>query len=310
MSAPEETLPGDLAETLDAYRRHLVSERDVSVHTVRAYLGDILDLLNHASRMRCTQVAALDIGVLRSWLAAQQSRGVSRKTLARRGAAARGFTTWLHATGRSDGDAGALLVSAKPHRGLPEVLTAAQMRELLDVAGAAAAADDPGQLRDLAILELLYATGIRVGELTGLDVEDVDAERRIVRVMGKGGKERSVPYGVPAARALARWLEHGREQMLGLRSGPALFLGSRGGRLDQRAVRTMVHAALATVGDLPDLGPHGLRHSAATHLLEGGADLRAVQEILGHASLATTQLYTHVTTERLRAAHRQAHPRA
>lgn len=160
------------------------------------------------------------------------------------------------------------------------------------------------------MLELLYATGIRVGELCGLDVDDLDHERRVVRVLGKGRKERTVPYGAPAARALDAWLHRGRAALARSGSGPALFLGARGGRLDQRAVRSLVHARLADVPGAPDLGPHGLRHTAATHLLEGGADLRSVQELLGHASLATTQIYTHVTTDRLRQAFKQAHPRA
>jgi integrase/recombinase XerC len=165
-------------------------------------------------------------------------------------------------------------------------------------------------VRDVAILEVLYATGIRVGELCGLDVDDVDRERRVVRVLGKGRKERTVPYGRPAEQALDTWLTRGRPELARSGSGPALFLGARGGRIDQRAVRTMVHTRLADVPNAPDLGPHGLRHTAATHLLEGGADLRSVQELLGHASLATTQIYTHVTTDRLRQAYRQAHPRA
>ncbi|SKZ04003.1 tyrosine recombinase XerC [Mycobacteroides abscessus subsp. abscessus] len=164
-------------------------------------------------------------------------------------------------------------------------------------------------LRDVAILELLYATGIRVGELCGLNVADIDAHRRVVRVIGKGNKERTVPYGAPAAKGVARWLRDGRPSLVGPRSGEALLLGARGGRLDQRMARSVVHRAVDAAGG-PSMGPHGLRHSAATHLLEGGADLRVVQELLGHASLATTQLYTHVSVERLRAAHRQAHPRA
>ena len=165
-------------------------------------------------------------------------------------------------------------------------------------------------LRDVAMIELLYATGIRVGELVGLDVDDVDGDRRIVRVLGKGSKERSVPFGVPAARAVSAWCVHGRPELIDDRSGAALFLGARGGRIDPRTVRSAVHRLVDDVDSAPDLGPHGLRHSAATHLLAGGADLRSVQEILGHASLATTQIYTHVSAERLRAAYRQAHPRA
>jgi integrase/recombinase XerC len=177
---------------------------------------------------------------------------------------------------------------------------------------AATAADDGDAvgLRDVAILELLYATGIRVGELCGLDVDDVDRSRRVVRVFGKGRKERTVPYGVPADVALGRWLQDGRARLLAPGAAGALFLGARGGRIDQRAVRTLVHRRLADVPGAPDLGPHGLRHTAATHLLEGGADLRAVQELLGHASLATTQIYTHVSAERLRRAYQLAHPRA
>jgi integrase/recombinase XerC len=173
-------------------------------------------------------------------------------------------------------------------------------------------ADDgsPVGLRDVAMLELLYATGIRVGELVGLDVDDIDRERNVIRVFGKGRKERTVPFGRPAARALDFWLKHGRPLLAVPGSGPAVFLGARGKRIDQRAVRTMVHRRIADVPGAPDIGPHGLRHTAATHLLEGGADLRSVQELLGHASLATTQLYTHVTTDRLRRAYQQAHPRA
>jgi integrase/recombinase XerC len=165
-------------------------------------------------------------------------------------------------------------------------------------------------LRDTAIMELLYATGIRVSELCGLDIDDLDEGRNTVRVLGKGGRERTVPVGLPAVRAVAAWKWAGRPSLARPGSGPALFLGARGGRLDPRTARRVVHARLAAVAGVPDSGPHGLRHAAATHLLEGGADLRSVQEILGHASLASTQIYTHVSVERLTAAYRQAHPRA
>jgi integrase/recombinase XerC len=167
----------------------------------------------------------------------------------------------------------------------------------------------PAVLRDRAVLELLYATGVRVSELCGLDTSDVDASRRVVRVFGKGAKERAVPYGVPAQDALDAWLHTGRPALAGPASGDALFLGARGGRLQQTVVRRIVDAAARLAG-LPHTSPHDLRHSAATHLLDGGADLRAVQDLLGHASLSSTQIYTHVSTERLRAAFRQAHPRA
>jgi integrase/recombinase XerC len=204
-------------------------------------------------------------------------------------------------------DVGLRLVSPKAQRTLPDVLAPDQARVVVE---SAAGAEEPVGLRDAVVLELLYASGIRVSELVGLDVDDVDRGRRLLRVLGKGRKERSVPYGVPAERALDAWLTRGRPALATERSGPALLLGLRGGRLDAREVRRSVHAAVAAAPGAPDIGPHGLRHSAATHVLEGGADLRSVQELLGHASLATTQIYTHVTVERLRAVHAQAHPRA
>ena len=307
-------MSGDLSEpmtaALAAFETHLAVERDLSVHTVRAYLADVTSLASHASRLGLTEPGRLDLRTLRSWLANQQVTGRSRTTLARRATAARVFTAWLARTGRAEADHGASLGSPKARRTLPPVLRADEAAQL--VGRAVAAADDgtPLGLRDAAMLELLYATGIRVGELVSLDVDDVDRERNLVRVFGKGRKERSVPFGHPAARALDRWLSVGRPGLVAEDAGAALFVGARGRRIDQRAVRTLVHQRIAEVPGAPDIGPHGLRHTAATHLLEGGADLRAVQEMLGHASLATTQLYTHVTSERLRKAYQQAHPRA
>jgi len=291
------------------YERHLVSERNLAAHTVRAYLTDLRALAEHASRMGVDDPRRLELRTLRSFLAGLQTRGRARTTLARRAASVRVFTRWLATTGRAPADPGALLASPKQHRTLPSTLRQDEVRSLLDAAAADAIGRGPQGWRDAAVLELLYATGIRVGELVGLDVDDVDRDRNVVRVLAKGGKDRSVPFGGPAARALDAWLQRGRPAMVVTSSGPALFLGARGGRLDQRAVRRLVHARLGEV-DGPDLGPHGLRHTAATHLLEGGADLRSVQELLGHASLATTQLYTHVTSDRLRKAYLQAHPRA
>jgi integrase/recombinase XerC len=299
-----------MAEVLAAYERHLVSERDLTPHTVRAYLGDVESMLRQAALLGHTGVDTLDLRTLRSWLATQQTLGKARTTMARRATAVRVFTAWARRTDRAATDPGALLGSPKAHRTLPPALRVDEARGLLDAAATHADDGSPLGVRDAAILELLYATGIRVGELCGLDVDDVDDERRVVRVLGKGRKERTVPYGVPAGRALDRWLRAGRPEVAVPGAGAALFLGARGHRIDQRAVRTLVHRRLAEVPGAPDLGPHGLRHTAATHLLEGGADLRTVQELLGHASLATTQLYTHVTTDRLRRAYRQAHPRA
>lgn len=295
---------------LDAFADHLRLERGLSPHTVRAYVGDLADLAEHAGRARVASPRDLDLRVLRGWLAAQQSLGRARTTVARRATTVRVFTAWLVRTGRAATDAGALLATPRRHRPLPDTLGADQMRAVLDAAADAARDEGPVGLRDVAVVELLYATGIRVGELAGLDIDDVDDERRLLRVFGKGSKERSVPYGQPAAVSLADWTSRGRPALVSSASGPALFLGARGGRVDPRTVRRVVHRRVGAVDGLPDLGPHGLRHTAATHLLEGGADLRSVQELLGHASLATTQVYTHVSAERLRKAYQLAHPRA
>ncbi|MCZ3386861.1 MAG: tyrosine recombinase XerC [Actinomycetia bacterium] len=287
------------------------SERGLSPQSVRAYTTDIGSLLEHASRRGRTGPGELDLADLRSWLALQQSSGRARSTIARKASAARTFTRWVERSGRGDRDAGARLARPKAHRTLPQVLGTEQVVELLESASTHAAdSADPLGARDVAILELLYATGIRVSELCGLDVDDVDDSRRTIRVFGKGAKERTVPYGVPAQQAIDRWLCGHRSVLVLPGSGPALFVGRRGRRIDQRAVRTLVHEHLASVEDAPDLGPHGLRHTAATHLLEGGADLRSVQELLGHATLATTQIYTHVSVDRLKRAYDQAHPRA
>lgn len=299
-----------MSRALADYERHLSAERGLSAHTVRAYLGDIAGLLEHASSLGLDDVSQLDLRVLRSWLANQQVRGKSRSTMSRRATAVRVFTGWAQRTGRAPRDAGSQLGSPKVPKPLPPALDQTQARALLDAAAVASDDDSPVGIRDAAILELLYATGVRVAELVGLDLDDLDPGRRVLRVFGKGSKERTVPYGVPAERTLVRWLDRGRPALLKPGAGAAVFLGVRGGRLDQRAVRTLVHRRLADVPGAPDMGPHGLRHSAATHLLEGGADLRTVQELLGHSSLATTQRYTHVTNERLKSAYRLAHPRA
>lgn len=337
------------AAAVDAFERHLRLERDLSEHSVRAYVGDVVSLLTHlastnasqaaergepldaddplgrsepaegpgpaegpepAERPEPAELAGLDLAVLRSWLAVLRSEGASRSTLARRSAAARTFTAWAARTGVLRTDPGQRLVAPKQHRNLPAVLRPEQAAEALAAAERGAEQADPVALRDQAVVELLYATGVRVSELCGLDVDDVDYSRRVIRVLGKGRRERTVPFGVPAERALRRWQQRGRPRLFSAASGPAFFLGIRGGRLDPRTARRTVHDAVGTVAGAADVGPHGLRHSAATHLLEGGADLRSVQELLGHATLATTQLYTHVTVERLKAIHDQTHPRS
>ena len=304
-------LPAELAAHVDDFARYLRFERGRSEHTVRAYTGDVTALLEFFVANRPgAGLTDLDLRVLRAWLGRQSAQGTARTTMARRTSSARTFTAWLTRTGRIPADPGTRLASAKVRRDLPAVLRDAQAVDAMKAAESGAAERDPVALRDRLIVELLYSTGIRVGELCGLDVADVDLDRRLVRVIGKGNKERSVPFGVPAAEAISVWLAIGRPALATAASGAALLLGKRGGRLDQRQARTVVHETVAAIPDAPDIGPHGLRHSAATHLLEGGADLRVVQELLGHASLATTQLYTHVSVARLRAVHDQAHPRA
>ena len=311
----DSALPEWAGQRLAGFERHLAAERGLSPHTVRAYLGDVGALLEHACAGGLDDLAALDIGLIRAWLAAQHASGVARATLARRTAAARAFTAFAHSRGWLDSDPGPMLGTPKAARHLPNVLGREQMAAVL-AAGEPApeAAQEPRAVaiawRDTAIMELLYASGIRVSELCGLDVGDVDEGRRTVRVLGKGRRERVVPIGIPAVAAVRRWQDAGRPLLATERSGAALYLGARGRRLDPRTARRVVHARIAAAGSVPDAGPHGLRHTAATHLLEGGADLRSVQEILGHVSLASTQIYTHVSVERLLSVYRQAHPRA
>ena len=300
-------LPPELAAAADEFERYLRLERNRSEHTVRAYLGDVVGYLDHLARLGGRRPRDVELANLRGWLAVLRSRGVARTTLARRSAALRTFSAWLHAQGLAPHDAGQLLASPKAHRTLPHVLRVDEAAAVMEFD---AADDRPIAIRDRLIVELLYASGLRVGELVGLDIDDVDRHRRVVRVLGKGSKERSVPYGAAADRALEDWLRNARPALVGERSGAALLLGVRGGRIDPRTVRAVVHTRVGAVPDAAQIGPHGLRHTAATHLLEGGADLRTVQELLGHASLATTQIYTHVSVERLRQTFTKAHPRA
>ncbi|GLY21156.1 tyrosine recombinase XerC [Micromonospora sp. NBRC 101691] len=381
--ALHEALPPPLRDVVDEFARHLSQVRDRSPHTVRAYVADLVSLLDHTVRMGGGVPADVDLTVLRSWLAKQRTMGAARSSLARRAASARTFSSWAHRSGLLPTDVAATLASPRARRELPTVLRVDQAAALLDAARhhrsgrdpaaasraapdasmpapdatvpppdatvraparsvtavptpepdatvhapersiTAASTPEPAEtvgrrpdeddeavlLRDRALLELLYATGVRISEACGLDTGDVDHGRRLVRVLGKGNRERSVPYGLPAQRAVDEWLRRGRPVLARPGCGNALLLGARGGRLHPTTARRIVSAHADAAG-LPHTSPHDLRHSAATHLLEGGADLRAVQEILGHSSLASTQIYTHVSVERLRAAYRQAHPRA
>jgi integrase/recombinase XerC len=300
-----------LDEIRDAYSHYLSAEKNLSIHTVRAYLGDFDSLVEHLTRNGSSEISDLNLQLIRSWLATQQVRGGARTTLSRRATSIRLFTKWAAKRGYLASDVGATLATPQPHRTLPGVLTQGDAVVALDsMATRAAEFDTPTSIRDVAIVELLYATGARVSEVCGLDLEDLDFHRNTIRVLGKGNKERMIPMGAPAVKALNTYINGARPQLANDKSARALFLGARGKRIDQRAVRTIVYEALSALEGVERMGPHALRHSAATHLLEGGADLRTVQEILGHASLATTQIYTHVSTDRLRQAFKQAHPRA
>lgn len=296
---------------IEAFTRHLEVERSLSVHTIRAYIGDLESLVTHLESIGVEEISQLELLHLRSWLANQQIKGGARTTLSRRAVSVRLFTKWAVKNKYLAKDVAATLATPKGHRTLPEVLEIGDAKIAMDsLATRAAEEETPISLRDVAIVEMLYASGARVAELCGLDLNDIDYDRQTIRVLGKGNKERTIPVGNPAIRALNTWLKDGRDSLRNSQSENAVFLGARGKRIDQRTVRTVVYNALQAIEGIERMGPHALRHSAATHLLEGGADLRTVQEILGHASLATTQIYTHVSTERLQKAFKQAHPRA
>ncbi|MEO5536012.1 MAG: tyrosine recombinase XerC [Pseudolysinimonas sp.] len=301
----------DLLAAIDGYARHLELDRGFSVHTLRAYRSDLADLAGFAATTGVDDSAGIDLELLRGWLWRGSTAGLAKSTLARHSAAARGFTKWLAASGWSDGDPGHRLKAPRADRHLPRVLTRTQVDGLLDGLAEKAAIGEPADVRDLAIIELLYASALRVSEVVGARVADLDRERMTVKVLGKGDKERVVPFGIPAGRALDGYLDGARLLLLGSNPDPGtIFLGARGTSMSTRAVYQLVAGLLVDLPGSGPSGPHAFRHTAATHLLDGGADLRAVQELLGHASLATTQIYTHVSAERLKESYRLAHPRA
>jgi integrase/recombinase XerC len=302
-----------LDDAVDDYTRYLSHERGFSDNTVRAYRTDLLGLIEFATEQGIEDVDRLGLELLRDWLWRESQRGLSKSTLARRSASARGFTAWWARQHAGETDAAARLRAPRPDRHLPRVLTREQMDAMLDSLWQRARGADPDALRDLAVIELLYASALRVSELVGLDIDDVDLGRLTVRVTGKGSKERVVPFGVPAKQAVVDYLTDARPALSargGGAAGRAVFIGDRGARLGARSVYALVSTLLAAIPGGGPAGPHALRHTAATHLLDGGADLRAVQELLGHASLGTTQIYTHVSLDRLRTSYRSAHPRA
>ena len=296
-------MPSPGVSVLDRFAAHMSGELGRSPHTVRGYLADLRSLLAFLEE-NGYRVEDLDVLLVRGWLSRARDAGAGRATVARRVAAVRALTRFLHREGVLAADPGPRLSGPSQQRSLPTVLDEEQAAAALS----RPSGDSPSDLRRRAVVEVLYATGVRVAELCALDLADVDRERDTVRVLGKGAKERTVPVGGPALDALDAWLSGGRPETVTPASGSALFLGARGGRLGVRQAREDVHVHLRAAG--ADGAPHGLRHSAATHLLNGGADLRSVQEFLGHASPRSTQIYTHVSVERLRDTYRQAHPRA
>jgi len=291
------------------YEEHLVLVRNLSDNSIRGYISDLNSLLEHINKLGVREFKDLELKHIRSWLAYLQTNGASRATLARRIVSIRAFTYWAASQKWIDSDIGASLEVPKPQRKLPDVLNQDEAQTVVAAMQTRVNEEPtPENLRDLAIIEVLYASGIRVSELCGLNLRDLDFERNTLQVLGKGNKERVVPIGIPAVRALKSYLESARESFRNELSADAVFLGTRGKRIDQRIARAVVNDAMKAIGS--NMSPHGLRHTAATHLLEGGADLRTVQEILGHSSLSTTQIYTHVSPERLKEAYKQAHPRA
>lgn len=288
----------------------LALERLNSSNTVKSYLGDVEQLLGWLTSQGIVKLSEVNLNDLRSWLADLNSSGAAKATLARKGTVARVFFSWAANNQLVQTNPAARLKATKVPKKLPVVLGGKQIQTMFEAMKSFLGEQDSVKnRRDIAIMEVLYGAGVRVSELCGLELTSLDSQRRLIRVLGKGNKERTVPLGTPAWQALTAWIEV-RNQWVVAESGQALFLGARGKRITPKVVSRIVHQALLAVPESPEVGPHGLRHAMATHLLEGGADLRTVQEILGHTSVATTQIYTHVSDERLKRAFKMAHPRA
>lgn len=308
---PATALTSDIA----LFARHLRHEKARSEHTIRSYIGDLQELSAWMTAHGLQGLEDLDRESLRGWLAQRHQRGLARSSVSRGIASVHTFCRWAVDNGRLDHDPAASLKGPKKGQHLPEVVNATALSDMLD--GLADTAQQPAEddrqaalaARDWALIEMLYATGARISEVVNLNDSDIDRSAGVITVTGKGNKQRRVPFGERAGQALELWRRR-REVIATEKSGEAIFLGARGGRIDARVARRTVAEALHTVPDTHASGPHSLRHSAATHLLDGGADLRSVQELLGHSTVATTQIYTHVSVERLKAAYSQAHPRA
>lgn len=302
-------MPTELDFALEEFTSELLVGKGFSPNTVKAYASDVANLQAYMKSKNQNEIADLDLELLRDWLWRVSEKGLTKTTIARKSAAVRAFTAWLHKQGKIESDPGLKLRSPKASRSLPKVVSRAAMAEIFDRLEPLATPENPAGIQDLLVIELLYGSGIRVSELVGLELQDVDYSRKIIRVTGKGNKQRMVPYSDPAGDALASWIRDGRPQFENEMSKEALLITSRGKRVGVRQIYALVASLLADTA-AGQAGPHALRHSAATHLLDGGADLRAVQELLGHSSLATTQIYTHVSVDRLKQGYLKAHPRA
>jgi integrase/recombinase XerC len=300
----------DLRRALVLYLDEVALSRTLSENTLKAYSSDIAQFVHFAESERVTSASDCDLELARSWVWSQAEAGVAGATLRRKVSALKRFSAWLVGAGHTRGDIAARLRTPPSSSSLPRVMGRAQMEEILHDLITRADTEDSVALRDWAIIEVLYATALRVSELVSLRVDNLNMAERTLRVVGKGNKERVVPFGIPAERALRRYLDAGRPALLAAGDSAQVFVSSTGKALGPRSVYQVVAALLSQYPGTGPVGPHTLRHTAATHLLDGGADLRSVQELLGHASLGTTQIYTHVSTERLTAAYQQAHPRA
>ena len=298
---------------IDAWGVYLRANLAVSEHTLRAYVSDLRAFIVYCQvdELSTENIRlVVTLRAIRAWLASLVQQGKSRSTISRRTASIRSFTAWAYRRGYLDSDPGLLVTSARGDQKLPQVQTPSDTAELLSYAATRAREENsPAAIRDWTILETIYATGIRVSEVCSLDTTSIDQQGMTLRVIGKGNKERVVPFTRACLSALQAWLSHGRPSLAIPEAGRALFVGDKGRRIDPRVIRSMIHRMCAQAG-VRDLAPHALRHTAATHILAGGADLRAVQEMLGHSSLQTTQRYTHVDAQRLSAIYKQAHPRA
>jgi integrase/recombinase XerC len=302
-------MASELEYLLDQFSAELANSRGFSSNTVKAYRSDVADLFGFMDSKQQQSVQDIDLELIRDWLWRVSEKGFTKTTLARKSAAIRAFTAWLFKLGQLESDPVLKLRSPKASRTLPKVLSREAMSGIFEKLEPLATTDNPTGIQDLVIIEILYGSGIRVSELVGLNLEDIDYSRKILRVTGKGNKQRMVPFSDPASDALASWVRNARSQFENEMSGNALLINSRGKRVGVRQVYALV-AGLLSETAVGVAGPHALRHSAATHLLDGGADLRAVQELLGHSSLATTQIYTHVSVDRLKQGYLKAHPRA